>query len=261
LRSRGSRCPAGPSANAITGEDANQEKAAAIGTAAAERASPKQEETVQLDPAPPAWSGCGNPAYWGLYKETNGNLYQREDANYATREECERVGRDLAWNGKIREYICRADAIAVTVTLYLSEDAYLQVKSRRNLACSAEEKAYDLRHREIWHVPPGECVRPLDGYPTAVAGWIAALKAQDPDSQPYLSVLRPPEVATEEATARPPTPAPKAPETRRVAMATPQYRPAPSEAMFGEGPDPFGVVFGLVTLPIRFATHPARRDW
>ena len=46
------------------------------------------------------------------------------------------------------------------------------------LCFSNEDYAYDKEHRELLGIAPGECVKPLDGYPTAAAGWLAAIEAQ-----------------------------------------------------------------------------------
>ena len=47
-------------------------------------------------------------------------------------------------------------------------------------ACNAEERAYDKEHRELLNLPPGECVRARQDYPTRAAGWLAAVRAQLP---------------------------------------------------------------------------------
>jgi hypothetical protein len=52
----------------------------------------------------------GPASSWGLYIVTNGFMHQKDDASYATREECERVGYDLASRGKIRSYLCSVAA-------------------------------------------------------------------------------------------------------------------------------------------------------
>ena len=46
------------------------------------------------------------PGEWNLYKITNGFIHQKDEESYASRNECERVGSDLAWCGKIRSYFC-----------------------------------------------------------------------------------------------------------------------------------------------------------
>ena len=46
-----------------------------------------------------------------------------------------------------------------------------------NPDCNREEWDYDLEHRKLLGIPPGKCVKPLPGYPTAAAGWLAAVNA------------------------------------------------------------------------------------
>jgi hypothetical protein len=44
--------------------------------------------------------------------------------------------------------------------------------------CSTAEENYDIEHRKLLGLPPEDCVRPLEGYPTAASGWLAAVQAQ-----------------------------------------------------------------------------------
>jgi hypothetical protein len=45
-------------------------------------------------------------------------------------------------------------------------------------ACNAEEQTYDIEHRELLNLPPGECVRARPDFPTRAAGWLDAVRAQ-----------------------------------------------------------------------------------
>lgn len=71
-------------------------------------------------------------------------------------------------------------------------------------ACNAEEEVYDKKHRELYGVSPGDCVQPLDGYPTRAAGWLAAAirarleKLVEPKPEPLKEAPKPKKVAQQQ---------------------------------------------------------------
>jgi hypothetical protein len=57
-----------------------------------------------------------------------------------------------------------------------TEPTFAQIEAQGD--CDAEEQDYDKEHRKLLGLPPGECVKAFDDYPTRAAGWLAAIEAQ-----------------------------------------------------------------------------------